>query len=82
MVLVERQIERLEATRRERLRNPRSEAERSVVHLLRLGVIGPASAWLTVRRFMGGFPVAQNTPKMAPPVKRRPLPGISIPAHP
>ena len=82
LVLVERQIEQLEATRRERLQHPRSEAERRVVHLMRLGAIGPTSAWLTVRRFMGGFPVAQNTPKRAPPVKRRPLPGISIPARP
>ena len=46
LVLVERQIEQLEATRRERLQNPRSEAERRVVHLLRLGAIGPTSAWL------------------------------------
>jgi hypothetical protein len=38
----------LEATRRERLQNPRSEAERRVVHLMRLGAIGPASAWLLV----------------------------------
>ena len=44
LALVERQIEQLEATRRERLQNPRSEAERSVVHLMRLGAIGPTSA--------------------------------------
>ena len=53
LVLVERQIEQLEATRRERLQKPRSEAERSVVHLLRLGGIGPTSAWLLVKEFFG-----------------------------
>lgn len=53
LVLVERQIEQLEATRRERLRNPRSEAERRVVHLMRLGAIGPTSAWLLVKEFFG-----------------------------
>jgi hypothetical protein len=46
MTLVERQIEQVQATRRERLQNPRSEAERSVVHRMRLRAIGPASAWL------------------------------------
>ena len=49
LALVERQIEQLEATRRERLQNPRSEAERRVVHLMRLGAIGPTSAWLWLR---------------------------------
>ena len=53
LVLVERQIEQLEATRRERLQNPRSEAERRVVHLMRLGAIGPTSAWLLVKEFFG-----------------------------
>jgi transposase len=53
LVLVERQIEQLQATRRERLQNPRSEAERSVVHLMRLGAIGPSSAWLLVKEFFG-----------------------------
>jgi transposase len=53
LVLVERQIEQLEATRRERLQNPRSEAERTVVHLMRLGAIGPTSAWLLVKEFFG-----------------------------
>jgi len=53
LVLVERQIEQLEATRRERLHNPRSEAERRAVHLMRLGAIGPASAWLLVKEFFG-----------------------------
>jgi transposase len=53
LVLVERQIEQLEATRRERLQNPRCEAERRVVHLMRLGAIGPTSAWLLVKEFFG-----------------------------
>ena len=53
LVLVERQIDQLEATRRERLQNPRSDAERKVVHLMRLGAIGPASAWLLVKEFFG-----------------------------
>jgi len=53
LVLVERQIEQLEATRRERLQNPRSQAERRVVHLMRLGAIGPTSAWLLVKEFFG-----------------------------
>jgi len=43
----------LEATRRERPQNPQSEAERSVVHLLRPGAIGPTSAWLLVKEFFG-----------------------------
>ena len=51
LALVERQIEQLEATRRERLLDPRTEAERRVVHLMRLGAIGPASAWLLVMEF-------------------------------
>lgn len=51
LALVERQIEQLEATRRERLHNPRSETERRVVHLMRLGAIGPASAWLLMKEF-------------------------------
>jgi transposase len=50
---VERQIEQLEATRRERLQNARSEAERRVVHLMRLGAIGPTSVWLLVKEFFG-----------------------------
>lgn len=53
LVLVERQIEQLEATRRKRLQNPRCEAERRVVHLMRLGAIGPTSAWLLVKEFFG-----------------------------
>ena len=53
LVLVECQIEQLAATRRERLQNPRSEAERRVVHLMRLGAIGPGSAWLLVKEFFG-----------------------------
>jgi len=53
LILVERQIAQLEATRRERLQNPRSEAERRVVHLMRLGAIGPTSAWLLVKEFFG-----------------------------
>jgi len=51
LVLVERQIEELEAKRRERLSSPRTEAERRIVHLMRLGAIGPASAWLLVMEF-------------------------------
>jgi transposase len=53
LVLVERQIEQLEATRRKRLQDPRCEAERRVVHLMRLGAIGPTSAWLLVKEFFG-----------------------------
>jgi transposase len=45
-----RELERL---KRERLQNPRSEAERRVVHLMRLGAIGPTSAWLLVKEFFG-----------------------------
>jgi transposase len=37
LVLVERQIEQLEATRRARLRDPRTEAERRIVHLCAWG---------------------------------------------
>ena len=51
LALVELQIEQLEATRRERLSSPRTQAERRVVHLMRLGAIGPASAWLPVMEF-------------------------------
>ena len=53
LALVERQIEQLEATRRARLLDPRTEAERRVVHLMRLGAIGPTSAWLLVKEFFG-----------------------------
>ena len=49
--LVERQIEQLEAVRRERLNSPRSAAEHRVAHLMRLGAIGPTSAWLLVMEF-------------------------------
>ena len=51
LALVERQIEQLEAQRRERLLNPSTEAERRIVHLMRLGAIGPTSAWLLVMEF-------------------------------
>jgi transposase len=53
LALVERQIERLEAARRERLSAPRTEAEQRIVQLMRLGAIGPASAWLLVMEFFG-----------------------------
>jgi transposase len=53
LALVERQIGALEAKRRERLQSPRTEAERSIVQLMRLGAIGPASAWLLVMEFFG-----------------------------
>ena len=53
LALVERHIERLEAARRERLSTPRTEAEHRVVRLMRLGAIGPASAWLLVMEFFG-----------------------------
>jgi len=46
LALVEQQIEDLEARRREHLSSPRTEAERRIVHLMRLGAIGPSSAWL------------------------------------
>jgi transposase len=51
LALIERQIAQLEGARRERLQNPRSEAERRIVQLMRLGAIGPASAWLLVMEF-------------------------------
>lgn len=51
LALVERQIGALEATRRERLQSPRTDAERRIVHLMRLGAIGPGSAWLLVMEF-------------------------------
>jgi transposase len=53
LALVERQIERVEAARRERLSAPRTQAEQRIVHLMRLGAIGPASAWLLVMEFFG-----------------------------
>jgi len=53
LALVERQIGELEAKRRERLQSPRTEAERRIVHLMRLGAIGPTSAWLLVMEFFG-----------------------------
>jgi len=53
LALVERQIGALEAKRRERLQSPRTEAERRIVQLMRLGAIGPASAWLLVMEFFG-----------------------------
>ena len=40
LALIERQIEQL-------------EAERRIVHLMRLGAIGPTSAWLLVMEFFG-----------------------------
>ncbi len=51
--LVERQIGSLETQRRERLREPKTEAERSIVQLMHLGAIGPVSAWLLVMEFFG-----------------------------
>jgi transposase len=51
--LVERQIATLEAQRRERLREPKTDAERSIVQLMSLGAIGPTSAWLLVMEFFG-----------------------------
>lgn len=51
LALLERQIGALEATRRERLQSPRTDAERRIVHLMRLGAIGPGSAWLLVMEF-------------------------------
>lgn len=51
LALAERQIGALEATRRERLQRPRTDAERRIVHLMRLGAIGPGSAWLLVMEF-------------------------------
>jgi len=53
LALIERQIAQLEGARRERLQNPRTEAERRIVHLMRLGALGPASAWLLVMEFFG-----------------------------
>lgn len=53
LTLVERQIAALESARRERLREPKTEAERSIVQLMRLGAIGPTSAWLLVMEFFG-----------------------------
>jgi len=51
--LVERQIGSLETERRKRLREPKTEAERSIVQLMNLGAIGPTSAWLLVMEFFG-----------------------------
>lgn len=51
--LVEGQIATLEAQRRERLREPKTDAERSIVQLMSLGAIGPTSAWLLVMEFFG-----------------------------
>jgi len=53
LALVERQIAALEPERRERLREPKTDAERSIVQLMRLGAIGPTSAWLLVMEFFG-----------------------------
>ena len=53
LALVERQIAALEAERRERLRKPKTEAEKSIVQLMHLGAIGPTSAWLLVMEFFG-----------------------------
>ena len=53
LVIVEGQIAQLEATRRERLREPRTPSEQRVVRLMRLGAIGPTSAWLLVMEFFG-----------------------------
>ena len=53
LALVERQIAALETERRERLREPKTAAERSIVQLMRLGAIGPTSAWLLVMEFFG-----------------------------
>src|SRR5258708_26499173 len=43
LVLVERQIEQLEAARRDRLSSPRTGAERRIVHLVRLWGVSPRS---------------------------------------
>jgi transposase len=51
--LVESQIAMLEGERRERLREPKTDAERRIVQLMRLGAIGPTSAWLLVMEFFG-----------------------------
>jgi transposase len=51
--MVHSQIAQLEATRRERLREPRTASERRVVQLMGLGAIGPSSAWLLVMEFFG-----------------------------
>jgi transposase len=51
--LLEAQIKALEAQRRERLREPKTQPEQQVVQLMRLGAIGPASAWLFVMEFFG-----------------------------
>jgi len=51
--LLEHQIAALESARRERLREPKTGAENSIVQLMRLGAIGPTSAWLLVMEFFG-----------------------------
>lgn len=53
LVMVESQVAELQATRRERLREPRTPSEQKVVRLMRLGAIGPTSAWLLVMEFFG-----------------------------
>lgn len=53
LVMVQSQIAQLEATRRERLREPRTPSEQRVVQLMGLGAIGPSSTWLLVMEFFG-----------------------------
>src|SRR6266702_589979 len=53
LVMVESQLAQLQATRRERLREPRTPSEKQVVQLMGLGAIGPTSAWLLVMEFFG-----------------------------
>ena len=53
LVMVESQVAQLQATRRERLREPRTPSEKQVVQLMGLGAIGPTSAWLLVMEFFG-----------------------------
>jgi transposase len=53
LALLERQIAALETERRARLREPKTAAEKRIVQLMRLGAIGPTSAWLLVMEFFG-----------------------------
>lgn len=53
LALLARQIASLETERRARLREPKTAAEKRIVQLMRLGAIGPTSAWLLVMEFFG-----------------------------
>ena len=53
LMIVDGQIAQLEAKCRQRLRKSRTPSEQRVLRLMRLGAIGPTSAWLLVMEFFG-----------------------------